>query len=436
MERFRPLIVQSSNFVDPLSAHLDAEDTAVAIGVEPIVCKPQTPISISLHQEDHFCTGDQNRMLSGSLAYSEEWAKICALSADPDSLISLGRSGELRACRFRAVCWMVYLGVLPKDHTQWLKVLRRMRENYEAVRLDLMVTPGLADEVSDPLVNNPLSQHEHSTWNQYFEDSELKKMIRQDVVRTFPEVEFFKSQRIRDLMVTVLFCYARQHPDVSYKQGMHEILAPLVFVLHCDHQAHQHANEMDPTQSVLQEVMDEAYLEYDAFAIDFKEILSQVDLWHYVWEVEFFATRGSVAITVDLSAKIRYIAAFNQLSGQLDQQHDIHDTEVQHQRLVKLEKYLSVIGIAAKSYEKFVICTNFSLYYGITIVMVKITISEGSQSRYPLENAPKIMMLFIRICLTYQFPHIPRFFMGVKKFRFVVTHTQYIWQPRFPPPPP
>lgn len=30
-------------------------------------------------------------------------------------------------------------------------------------------------------------------------------------------------------------------------QGMHEVLAPLIFVLHCDHQAHQHANEMDPT---------------------------------------------------------------------------------------------------------------------------------------------------------------------------------------------
>lgn len=57
-----------------------------------------------------------------------------------------------------------------------------------------------------------------SPWNQYFEDSELKKMIRQDVVRTFPEVEFFQSTRIRDLMVTVLFCYARQHPQVGYRQ--------------------------------------------------------------------------------------------------------------------------------------------------------------------------------------------------------------------------
>lgn len=60
--------------------------------------------------------------------------------------------------------------------------------------------------------------HQQSPWNQYFEDSELKKLIRQDVVRTFPEVEFFQSLRIRDLMVTVLFCYARQNPEVSYRQ--------------------------------------------------------------------------------------------------------------------------------------------------------------------------------------------------------------------------
>lgn len=33
-------------------------------------------------------------------------------------------------------------------------------------------------------------------------------------------------------------------------QGMHELLAPIVFVLHCDHQAFQHASETARPRSV------------------------------------------------------------------------------------------------------------------------------------------------------------------------------------------
>lgn len=39
-------------------------------------------------------------------------------------------------------------------------MLREERERYETVRLELMVTPGHGDEALDPLLNNPLSQHE------------------------------------------------------------------------------------------------------------------------------------------------------------------------------------------------------------------------------------------------------------------------------------
>lgn len=44
-------------------------------------------------------------------------------------------------------------------------------------------------------------------------------------------------------MVNILFCYARENPAMCYRQGMHEILAPLLFVLHCDQQALLHAKE-------------------------------------------------------------------------------------------------------------------------------------------------------------------------------------------------
>ena len=45
-------------------------------------------------------------------------------------------------------------------------------------------------------------------------------------------------------MASVLFCYAREHESLSYRQGMHELVAPLLFVLHCDLQGVAHAKEM------------------------------------------------------------------------------------------------------------------------------------------------------------------------------------------------
>ena len=35
-------------------------------------------------------------------------------------------------------------------------------------------------------------------------------------------------------MLDILFCYAKEYPDIGYRQGMHELLAPILFVLHAE----------------------------------------------------------------------------------------------------------------------------------------------------------------------------------------------------------
>ncbi len=36
------------------------------------------------------------------------------------------------------------------------------------------------------------------------------------------------------MLVDLLFCFSRENEELSYRQGMHEILAPIVFVLHAE----------------------------------------------------------------------------------------------------------------------------------------------------------------------------------------------------------
>jgi TBC1 domain family protein 5 len=50
------------------------------------------------------------------------------------------------------------------------------------------------------------------------------------VKRTFPEVDFFREEAVRKSLLHILLIYAREAPHVAYKQGMHELLAPILYV--------------------------------------------------------------------------------------------------------------------------------------------------------------------------------------------------------------
>ena len=57
-----------------------------------------------------------------------------------------------------------------------------------------------------------------SPWAQFFQDNELRKVIMQDIKRTYPGELMFEQKEIRDIMLNILFIYAREQPDISYKQ--------------------------------------------------------------------------------------------------------------------------------------------------------------------------------------------------------------------------
>lgn len=123
----------------------------------------------------------------------------------------------------------------------------------------------------DPELNNPLAPIEHNPWNTFFQDNDLRDIIGKDVARTFPEIEFFQNDGIRQMMADILLVYAKENPFVNYKQGMHEILAPLIFVIYSDNEAFQHAKENDELKTLTVEEEDilnalfcKEYLERDS----------------------------------------------------------------------------------------------------------------------------------------------------------------------------
>jgi len=127
------------------------------------------------------------------------------------------------------------------------------------------------DEEDDPNINNPLSLDASSSWSKYFENETLRKTILQDVERTYPEYTYFQQQWVKDMMMGILFIYSKENPDVSYKQGMHELLAPVIYMLDQEKIVVQNG-------SVLGQLMDKNRIEDDAYII-FERLMKTTGSW-------------------------------------------------------------------------------------------------------------------------------------------------------------
>ncbi|KAK6052017.1 hypothetical protein COOONC_10478, partial [Cooperia oncophora] len=187
---------------------------------------------------------------------------------------------------FGNVLFQIHLKCLPISKVEWVAVTTRARNLYDSLKQKNIPNPHDDRFCQDPQINNPLDQTDHNPWQQYFADHDLRDIILKDVGRTFPELEFFQQDHIRRMMCDILLIYAKENPFVSYKQGMHEILAPVMFVLFSDQQSFFHCLETgglkmlsDEDRSILSHVYSPDYLESDSYGM-FCEIMLEVTKWY------------------------------------------------------------------------------------------------------------------------------------------------------------
>lgn len=221
---------------------------------------------------------DHMRYDESTSQYQKEWDSLFSIKYYLEKLKSCAIKGTLKSSHFRSICWKIFLRCLPEDREMWIEAVKSQRKLYEEIMDKFDTNPRDVDSL-DITVNNPLSQSQQSPWNQYFQDTELKVTIQQDVVRTFPEIEFFHTPNIQKMMINILFSYAREFPELSYKQGMHELLAPIIFVLHYDQQAYLQASETDNLDLEIHILLNQNYIEHDAFFM-FSQLMESVEAWY------------------------------------------------------------------------------------------------------------------------------------------------------------
>ncbi|GAP88492.1 putative WD repeat domain-containing protein [Rosellinia necatrix] len=166
----------------------------------------------------------------------------------------------------RSVCWKAFLLSQTADAANWTPALLESRSSYASLKehfLKYCKHPEyLAAGNSDPLADDS-----NSPWNTYRQDEALRAEIIQDVQR-LPDEPFYHQPHIQTLITDVLFIYCKLNPDVGgYRQGMHELLAPMVYVVEQD--AIDPADVSSDVSNDLRmvEMLDASFIEHDSYAL-------------------------------------------------------------------------------------------------------------------------------------------------------------------------
>ncbi|KAJ8733107.1 hypothetical protein PYW08_001405 [Mythimna loreyi] len=180
---------------------------------------------------------------------------------------------QQRLPRPRSLAWAILLNALPPPNMDIVSSLKTHRNFYNDLSDKLSMDPRAV------IGDDPLSQDDESVWKQHFCDNELKTLILQDVVRTFPEELYFRDKDVQDLMVRILFFWARSHANVGYRQGMHEILAPVLFELYLDRKY-----APDDLGEKLKFILKEDCLEHDSYML-FSAIMKGIERFYTTGDI-------------------------------------------------------------------------------------------------------------------------------------------------------
>ncbi len=85
-----------------------------------------------------------------------------------------------------------------------------------------------------------------------------------------PENLYFRQPETQKMMLDVLFIFCKLNQDVGYRQGMHELLAPVLWVVERDAiepGSHDDSHDRIKEGELLLNVLDLDYIEHDSFTL-------------------------------------------------------------------------------------------------------------------------------------------------------------------------
>ncbi|KAJ5156224.1 hypothetical protein N7492_009027 [Penicillium capsulatum] len=186
-------------------------------------------------------------------------------ASDLRAALRAEQGGKLCNDGLRSICWKVFLLFEDVEREQWAQKLNESRDAYTALRAHFLKYIEHPDDLESTV--DPLADDEQSPWQTLRNDENLRAEILQDVERCMQENFFFQEPATKQKLTDILFVYSKLNPDVGYRQGMHELLAPILWVIDRDSvQRSVGTSESDENELMLN-LLDVNSVEHDSFAL-------------------------------------------------------------------------------------------------------------------------------------------------------------------------
>ncbi|KAK1055610.1 hypothetical protein LTR33_014094 [Friedmanniomyces endolithicus] len=174
-----------------------------------------------------------------------------------------GHSSPAASSGLRSACWKTFLLFDSVDTVTWPKTLASSRSAYNSLRMHFLSQLDNQDELSDLMDD----EADSATWTAIRKDEELRAEIQQDVDRCMPENLYFRQPDTQRTLLDILFIWAKLNPDINYRQGMHELLAPILWVVERDAIDLGQSSRALGEDATVRVVFDAESIEHDAFAL-------------------------------------------------------------------------------------------------------------------------------------------------------------------------
>ena len=158
--------------------------------------------------------------------------------------INLCKNSDLENEQIRPMAWKILFKVLPSEDNStlknWIQKTISDRQKFENIKTKENINS--IKYVGDPLTNiynnevnkkNNNNNNMSNNWNKYFDGYDLKKLIEQDINRTFQNLKLFQDNYVKEVLSDILFYWSVQpeNKKMSYRQGMNDLLSILFFAL-------------------------------------------------------------------------------------------------------------------------------------------------------------------------------------------------------------
>ncbi len=173
-----------------------------------------------------------------------------------NQLLRLTWSGKLGSDGVRPLCWRVFLGIISNtDKGLWKNQLQQQTVDYNALKDKIL--PSLDKVKADPLSSLLTGEGQSEEWSNFHKNTELSNFIKGDLDRLYltgiEEDDYFQSKNRRTMLLSILFLWSLQHPSTSYRQGMHELVGCVLYVVEIERQEWERAfakKEISPNHSL------------------------------------------------------------------------------------------------------------------------------------------------------------------------------------------